>query len=623
MRAATCHAFGDRRTATERDKGRMNVKTMIRRALPTVVPMGLLVLASSGPAHAMKLTIDSDTAVDVDVMLSYGTGWRTTGQNDKLLADINGDDGDRNFRRGSMINNRLGAVVDFDAHHKDFGFFMRPRAYYDFAYTGSNDHDSPATNNNGPANGGPNADNNSFTAETRDRHGRKAEILDAFAYGKGKLGGTDLVGRVGRQVVSWGESLFLQGGISSAQSPLDATAANVPGVELRDIFLPVGQASVLGKWGSFSLASYYQWEWAKTRLDESGSFFSNTDMLDAAGHHILAPTPVGTLTLDRGDDKKPGNGGQYGIAARYVVEGLRNTEFGAYFVNYHEKIPMVIGKAGGGSFSKPFGSWANLPTGAPAPNNTLGAAEQTAAAVISQLMQGGLTQAQAIAQIQQLGLPVPGTADQLNYADTFSYHLEYAKDVKLYGASFSTVLFGANVAGEVSYRHRLPVKVTDPNPLNLLGFTYREANVIQAQVSGIYVLPRSFLWDGATFIGEVGFNRVNGLSNDVLFKDPTGRISNSNDKFAWGYVGKFTFDYHQVLNGVDLQVPITYKGNPRGVSSVPGTFAKGQDSLGVGLDFTYQGLYKFGVAYTAFLNGPEQNPKADRDFVSAYLKYTF
>jgi len=167
------------------------------------------------------------------------------------------------------------------------------------------------------------------------------------------------------------------------------------------------------------------------------------------------------------------------------------------------------------------------------------------------------------------------------------------------------------------------VKVKDPNPANILGFTYREANVIQAQVSGIYVMPVTFLWDNCTFTGEAGFNRVNGISSGDFYQDRTGYSFKSNDKFAWGFVTKFSFDYYQVLTGLDLQVPITYKGNVNGISSVPGTFAEGQDSLGLSFDFTYQGVYRFGAGYTTYLRGHDKNPKADRDFVSVNLKYTF
>lgn len=579
----------------------MRARTMIRNAHWTVPGAALLALAHAGSAQATNLSLGPDASLDVDVALTYGAAWRAGSRNPKLIADVNGDDGNRNFGRGSMINNRLGAVVDVDAHYKDFGFFLRPRAYRDAAYSGRNDNDSPATNNSGPLNGGPNADNNQFTREARDRHGRRAEILDAFAYGKGRIGGTDVVGRVGRQVVSWGESLFLQGGISSAQSPLDATAANVPGVELKDIFLPVGQVyGQFGKWGGFSLAGYYQWDWKKTRLDESGAYFNYQDMIDDAGRRILVPVDaIGqTLTIDRTQDAHPRKSGQWGVAVRYLAEELNNTEFGLYYLNYHEKIPMLVGKPGGGSFSKPFGSWANMPVGG---GFSLGQVEGSGAP----------------------GAPPAGTAATLNYVDTYSYNLQYAQNVKLVGASFSTVLGGANVAGEVSYRHGYPVMVADGNPANLFGFTHRKANVLQAQASGIYVFGKSPLWDACTFTGEVGFNRVNGIAGGNFYQDRTGSPYKSNDRFAWGYVARFAFDYYQVLGGTNLQVPVTFYGNPKGRSSVPGTFAKGQDSLDVGLDFTMRSAYKLGLHYTTFLGGAGSNPKADRDFVSLNLKYTF
>jgi len=136
-----------------------------------------------------------------------------------------GASGDRNFDKNDLVNNRFTAMVDMDLQYReDFGLFLRGRGYYDDAY----DEDTGAK----------------FYEATRDLHRDKVEILDAFAYSAFDLGGYDLSLRVGRQVVSWGESLFILGGVSTAQAPLDATAANAPGVELKDIFLPVGQVSV-------------------------------------------------------------------------------------------------------------------------------------------------------------------------------------------------------------------------------------------------------------------------------------------------------------------------------------------------------------------------------------------
>ena len=213
-----------------------------------------------------------------------------------LLSNINADDGNRNFQKWDMINNRVGASIDFDANYKrDFGVFVRPRGFLDFAYLHNNANNSPGPTTTAPSTG----DRWSATTISRTRRSRStagtSRSWTLFAYGKFSPGGHDTVLRVGRQVVNWGESVFLQGGISSATSPADATQANVPGVEVKDILLPVGQVySSFKVGGGLSVAGFYQWEWDQTRLDEAGSFFSDRRTTDAgidAGRRVLIPTP--------------------------------------------------------------------------------------------------------------------------------------------------------------------------------------------------------------------------------------------------------------------------------------------------------------------------------------------
>ncbi len=49
----------------------------------------------------------------------------------------------------------------------------------------------------------------------------------------------------------------------------------------------------------------------------------------------------------RSDDRDPGNGGQYGLALRYLLPEHNNTELGLYFVNYHSRTPYISGYRGG------------------------------------------------------------------------------------------------------------------------------------------------------------------------------------------------------------------------------------------------------------------------------------
>ncbi len=476
---------------------------------------GLLSL-DAGVASAMQFELDDDTKLDIDVSLTYSAAWRAKDQDSELLNPLTS--GNRNFDKGDMINNRYSALVDIDFQHKDYGLFVRPRDYYDFAYEGSD-----------------------FTDKTQDLHRDKTEILDAFAYGLFELGDRSVNLRVGKQVVSWGESLFILNGVSAAMSPIDGTAANVPGIELKDLFLPVGQVlAEISLLDNLTFSSFYQWEWDKSRLDEAGSFFNTNDLVDDA----IRDTPLGAL---RAGDDDPDDDGQWGVALRYVAEELNGTEFGLYYINYHEKLPLL----------------------------------------------------------RDLDLLLA-----TNFGHT--YYLDYDDNVHLYGASVSTIVGDTNVAVEVSYRDGLSVPVE--SALTPLLFGYKEVEVIQAQFSTITIMPQAPIYSNMQVTTEFGINNVTGgLDGKKLY----------NDRTAWGGVVKAQFDYYQIMENLDLQIPITYKFNPDGVSSVQGTFSEKADSLGVSFDFTYKAVYKMGLGYTAALGDPEDNAKADRDFYSLNLKYTF
>jgi len=136
-------------------------------------------------------------------------------------------------------------------------------------------------------------------------------------------------------VVSWGESLFYPG-ISAAQSPVDATKSTTPGVEVKEILLPVGQLfTQFSLTDSLDIQAYYQYKWEKTQLFGVGSYFSTTDYIDEGGYNDAS----GFVTRLAND--KPSNQGQYGVAFTYAAESLNNTEFGIYYSRYHDKTPSL------------------------------------------------------------------------------------------------------------------------------------------------------------------------------------------------------------------------------------------------------------------------------------------
>lgn len=548
-------------------------ETAIRKKGPvTLSALTCIMLGMAGSASAFNVELGQDAKLDMDVSLTYGAGWRVTGQDSGLLSDINADDGNRNFDKWDMVNNRISALIDIDLQYKDYGLFMRPRAYYDWAYNGSNANDSLITNNNASIYGGPLSRTDRFTKKTQDLHRDKIEILDLFGYGTFDVTGHETSLRIGRQVLSWGESLYLQNSISSAMSPVDATAANVPGAELKDIFLPVGQVTAQTQLTSnLSVSGFYQWEWDKTRIDEAGAYFSTSDLVDDAAERILIPVSLEhglAATIDKTASNEPSDSGEYGLAGRYVARGLADTEFGLYYVNYHEKLPMLKWRPTGGTPSPGMiavgGDWSN----------------------------------------------VAGPAGPLlNMLDMSSYYIDYAENVKLIGMSASGVLGETNLAGEISYRMDYPLEVISPNPL---GFDYVDGEVLQTQVSAIHLFGGGMLWDNLTGTAEVGVNTVFGEGSHDLNKDRT----------TWGGTVQAAFEYYQVLNGLDLKIPVTLKFNGNGDSTVPGTFQEDKDSLGINFNFTYKGVYQVNLGYVNYLHGDE-DPLCDRDMITATLKYTF
>ncbi|MES9968545.1 MAG: DUF1302 family protein [Candidatus Thiodiazotropha sp.] len=305
-------------------------RKVLNRGIKTVVTGSLLTAASAG--YGLDWKLENGVTVDLDTSVTYDAQWRREEADDAIL-DFGGqgilvDDGNRNFDDGDMTQNRISFSTDLDINYGDGGLFVRARGWYDEVY---NDDDLIEQSHPLLGAGTP----KSFQQDGIDWHKSEIELLDAFVYHTFDMGDRSASVRLGQQVVNWGESLFVNGGISSAQAPVDATKANAPGVELKDIFLPLGQLYVeLGLSENISMGAYYQYDWEETRIDAPGTYFgvdilgqeSVGDTLDAVGLPVAEQTP---------------DEGQYGIALRYLAEQLNNTEFALYYLEYNDFLPAL------------------------------------------------------------------------------------------------------------------------------------------------------------------------------------------------------------------------------------------------------------------------------------------
>ncbi|WP_052495108.1 DUF1302 domain-containing protein [Cupriavidus basilensis] len=509
-----------------------------RRLRPAAIVSAIAAAITPNAWAGNTIDLGNDTSLNYSFTATYGAAVRTGAPSGALLSpsNVNGDDGDRNFKRGDMIANRATLLGEANLQRGEFGVFVRGSAFYDRAYRTSNSNDAPATVNHSGA-------FNAFTDSARYYHGQRAQLLDAYAYGTFGIDSTRLNVKVGNQVVAWGESLFFPN-IAGAQGPADATKSFVPGAEVKDILLPVPQLAL--QWQvnpDLSLLGYYQFTYKPNQLSAPGSYFSTSDIVGPGAQYIIGP---GGFQIPRGPDINPSNSGQWGLGTRFRVFG--DTELGLYQLHYHDKNPSVV----------------------------------------------------------------------TSLFPTLQYQQKFFGDINLTGASFSTQMLGANIAGEVSYKDGVPVLV------NVAGSpTATRGKVLQGQLSAIYAIGPSFLANSQSLLGEIAYQHVVGVTPVNGFSTLTNTTNSAALQLGW------SLTYNNVFDGWDMTVPLTYAQALSGKSAVAGAFGSltgfGDRRASVGVTFKYLNNLELNLTYAMFMGGANtlNRPLADRDYVAFNAKYSF
>ena len=297
----------------------------------------MLALGTAMTARAMPIdTGNGDLAVNFDNTFKYSAAWRVKSADPALLGNANADDGDRNFGKG-MISNRVDLLSEVDAvYAKRYGVRLSGAAWYDSVYNRQND-------NPGFAGGAfPNQASvpyNEFTDATRRLHGRKAELLDAFVFGKFEIGDKSASVRLGRHSLLWGESLFLGGNaIAGTMSPVDVIKLiSVPNTQFKEAIRPVPQVSgSVQLTPSLSVGAFYQFGWAAHRIPAVGSYFSSIDIVGDGAEQLLLPAQAPAQRLA---DQKARDRGQGGLQLRMQAD---ETDYGLYLVRFHSKTPQAV-----------------------------------------------------------------------------------------------------------------------------------------------------------------------------------------------------------------------------------------------------------------------------------------
>lgn len=633
-----------------------------------------------GEARALEFG-SGEVEASLDTTVSYGATFRVADRDPELAADVNGNDGDLNYKTG-IVSNAFKFTSEFDLGYGDFGLFVRGSGFFDFENESGTRERTP------------------LSAKAKRMVGKDIELLDAYATGTFDLGEVTADLRAGKHVLNWGESTFIQGGVN-AINPFDVSKLRVPGAELREALVAVPLVSTVLEFPvGLSMEGFYQLAWDKTEIDPVGSYFSVTDYVGPGASRAVVPvsddiTDVGFgfgpltqainadllgsslppqppfdanfVNVFRGADRNPADSGQFGVALRYLAEQLNETEFGFYFVNYHSRLPTVSAISGtragvqaGLAAAGAVGSPTSTTTGAVTQAVTAAVTEEVTAAVQA----GQITPAAAERVIrQQVGEQVaeriPSIASALavdRYGKTASYFIEYPEDIQLFGLSFNTGLgtTGWALQGEYSFRKDQPLQRaeralfaeglapvlrlldrTRPDYIPATGVPaylaayqpakvqgYIKRNVSQTQATATRVFGPTLGADSLIFLTEVAVMHVHDMPKQADTPIESPAAGSDADATSWGYRIASRLDYNNAIGAVNLFPYLQFQHDVSGDSPSPsGSFVQGRTALTVGVRASYLTSWEANLGYTSFSG--RRNELRDRDFVAATVKYSF
>ncbi len=626
---------------------------------------GLMIAAGlfhPGSAAALPLPAnDSGVTGYFDTTVSIGAAMRVSGRDELLFSrasggnayTFNSDDGNLNYDRGDLVslNTKVNHELQLNLENPgaELSLFGRVLYFYDQVVA---DGDTERT---------------ALPAAAKRHAGRDFQLLDAYVAGDFDAGAVPVSVRLGNQVMSWGESVFLRGGINSI-NPADIAKLRVAGAELRDVLVPVPAANVkMGLGDSFSLEGFYQFRWNHTEVEAQGTFFSTSDIVgpgadtvhlglgrgktenspakgddrDGARDPACAPgaTSLGLCSrVPRAPDRDAGDQGQFGVALRYFAAALNDAELGLYYARIHSRLPLV-----------------SLHAGNPASLRC-----------------------------------DPRDINCTGFAGSIRYFREFPEGIDLMGLSFNGELgaSGFTIQGEVAYRRKQPLQIDNAelvfsamSPLGRLGPPpptvqgaarllwqrraqtgvwlrdsqtgearagdevrgFKRKDVVQGTLAVSRALAPMLGADGWVVLAEAGFTQVRGMEDkSELRYDGTGTWTSGNpiftargiqpvtqetgfaDPFSWGYRAVLRGAYSNALGPVNLAPQVAFAQDVNGTAPRPiGNFVEGRKTVTLSVEASYLLSWQAQLAYTNFFGAGQHNLLGDRDFVSFTVSYSF
>ena len=616
-------------------------KPLFRFALAMLIALGVAGPPVTPPALALQANI-GPLEGSLDTTVSAGISLRIEERDPALVAQTNGgqaasansDNGNLNFDQGDITSLNLKVLHEGSWTWKNYGFFGRFYYFYDWAIMKLD----------------PNFIG--FTDQAQRRAGLNITLLDAYLVADYEVFNRPWTIRVGNQVLSWGESTFIQSGINSI-NPIDVTALRVAGAELKEALRPIPMISFsTDLTGSLSFEGFYQFYWDNTEIEPMGTYFSTTDFASPGAYKVMlgfglappyGPTdnpdqPVGSRPpfgsqIYRMADNEAKDMGQGGLALRYFADWLNSSEIGLYWEHIHSRRPLLSGV-----------------TGDAPPDDLLGQA-------LWGLLSG-------------------------DYASTGGYFREFPEDIDIVGVSLNTQgPFGIAMQGEVSGRLGQPIQVDDaellfgayspldPTLVDLQGLPegtvifgqsqliqdqgpvgfneylrgWKRKDMLQAQATFTKVWGPTLIMDQIVFLFEIGGTwffdmedkselRYEGpgtfTSGNIFYTEagiqPYTTRSGFADSFSWGYRLVTRLDFFNAIGPVTVMPLLAWFHDVEGTTPSPiSNFIAGRKQMALALRWDYLNFLKASISYQMFMGAGQHNLIHDRDFLSISTSLAF
>lgn len=386
-------------------------------------------------------------------------------------------------------------------------------------------------------------------------NGPSGELLDAFAWTNFDLGPVPVNVKLGRHAIVWGEGLLIGAhAISYSQAPIDGQKAVAsPGIETKEVFLPLNQLSFKAQVTSdLTLAGQYFLEWKETRAPNSGAYLTGADTAPNVDRLNIAAG----FAADKVAPVKPGNTGNWGLSARLNVAAIDAT-IGLYYRRFNDYNPEN---------GIQFRSFTQLVPGDPATT-------------------------------------VPAT-----------FRFVYPQDTKMIGLSFARALGPISFGSEISYRRNAALNTVGSYVSTDLD-TGARGNTLHAVANGVYLLPKTPLWDTGNLVVELAYSHLQKVTtNAQLYKGkgtpacvktgtsgatalPGDESDGCSSRDFYQMAVNFAPQYLGILPSWDLTVPISVN---YGIKGVAPTGSGGFEKLlvwSIGANMVYQAKHEFSLRY--------------------------